>query len=681
MTTDLAGQHWTLRLDGDGIAWLTLDRQGASTNTLSTGVLRELATHLATLKAKPPRGLVVASAKANGFIAGADITEFRTDLTLDEGLAMIRAGQQTLDALEALPCPTVAALHGFALGGGLELALACRYRVAAAEGTTSLGLPEVNLGIHPGYGGTVRAPRLIGVRAAMQLMLTGAPVRADKALRMGLVDRVVPQAGLLDAAKALVQSPPARRKAPLLDRLLGWPVVRGVLAGQLDQQVARRARREHYPAPYAIVDLWRQHGGSGAAAYRAEAQSIATLFGSATSRNLVRVYFLQERLKAMGGKGQREFRHVHVVGAGVMGGDIAAWCAWRGMTVTLQDREAKYVEPAMARARELFTKKARGQAARADEATARLTMDIEGAGVPRADVVIEAIYENPEAKRALYARLVPQMKPEALLCTNTSSLVLEDLARELPDPSRLVGLHFFNPVAKMPLVEVIHGRATDPAVAQAALAFTRRLDKLPLPCGSAPGFVVNRVLMPYIGEAMLAAQEGVALATIDRVAVEHGFPMGPIELADTVGLDIAMHVGKVLAEAFGKPTASNVVALVEARKLGRKSGEGFYPWVDGKPRKPPEAGPAPEDLEDRLVLSYVNEAVACLRDGVVTEADLLDVGMIFGTGYAPFRGGPLAYARTRGVDACVARLRELAARHGARFAPDAGWEALRPPGA
>jgi 3-hydroxyacyl-CoA dehydrogenase/enoyl-CoA hydratase/3-hydroxybutyryl-CoA epimerase len=310
---------------------------------------------------------------------------------------------------------------------------------------------------------------------------------------------------------------------------------------------------------------------------------------------------------------------------------------------------------------------------------ARLTPDVEGSGVPQADIVIEAIFENAEAKRALYAKLEPAMKPAAILATNTSSIVLEELAQGLADPGRLVGLHFFNPVAKMMLVEIIRSQQTRADVVEDALSFTRKLDKLPLPCRSSAGFVVNRILMPYMTEAMLAADEGISLALIDRAAVSFGMPMGPIELADTVGLDVASHVGRILADAFGMPVPKGTAELIAAGHLGRKSGRGYYEWRDGKPVKPQAAARAPDDLTDRLILQYLNEAVACLREGVIDDADLLDAGMIFGTGFAPFRGGPLHYARARGATAIVARLEQLAATYGPRFMPDAGWTSFTAP--
>jgi len=522
----------------------------------------------------------------------------------------------------------------------------------------------------------VRTPQLVGAPAALDLMLTGKSLRAEEAKKLGLVDRLATRDGLAAAAREIAVAAPPRRRPPLGQRVLAWPVIRSFVSTQARKQVARRARPEHYPAPYAILELFERYGASGAQAFEAEARSIAKLFLSEQSRNLVRVFFLQNRMKALGGKSARKVAHVHVVGAGVMGGDIAAWCASRGLTVTLQDREMKYVEPALARARDFFGKRARDPA-KAGEMAARLTADVEGAGVPRADLVIEAIFENADAKRALYAKLEPRMKAEALLATNTSSIVLEELAQGLADPGRLVGLHFFNPVAKMMLVEIIRSTGTRDAVVEDALAFTRRIDKLPLPCRSSPGFAVNRVLMPYMTEAMLAADEGVPLALIDRAAVDFGMPMGPIELADTVGLDVASHVGKILSEAFGLPVPRGTAQLLTAGHVGRKSGRGYYEWRDGKPVKPQSEGRAPGDLTDRMVLQYLNEAVACLREGVVGDADLLDGGMIFGTGFAPFRGGPLHYARARGVASIVTRLEELAAKHGPRFKPDEGWSALR----
>jgi len=679
--TASTSRQWTLEIDSDRVAWLTFDKPGASANSLSRAAMEELDERLREAEQQRPAGLVIRSGKS-GFIAGADVSEFGQVREPAAAVPSIRAAHGVLQRLADLPFPTVAAINGYCLGGGLELAMACRHRVCADDPKVTLGLPEVMLGIHPGFGGTVRAVQLVGVATAMDLMLTGKNLRPDKALQLGLVDEIVPAGRLHDAAKALALHPRTRRRAPFSQRLLNLPLARSFVAGKIENQVRRRVRKEHYPAPYAIVELWRRHGASPRTGYEAEAQSVARLVCTPTSRNLVRVFFLQERLKGLGGRELPTGGHVHVVGAGVMGGDIAAWCALRGFTVTLQDRGAELVQPALDRARAFFEKRSRVPG-RAAEQLARLQADVEGHGIDRADVVIEAIYENAGAKRELYARIEPRLKPGALLATNTSSLMLEPLAEQLAAPGRLVGLHFFNPVAQMPLVEVVESAATEPQTLAAALAFTRAIDKLPLPCRSAPGFLVNRVLMPYMTEAMLAAGAGVPLATIDEVAVNFGMPMGPIELADIVGLDVCLHVGRILAAAFGGPAPDAVAQLVESGKLGKKTGQGLYEWRDGKAVKPPvdPSARAPDDLEDRLMLAMVNEAMAVLREGVVADGDLIDAGVIFGSGFAPFRGGPLRYARERGVADVVARLEVLAAKHGERFRPDPGWSSFGGPGA
>jgi 3-hydroxyacyl-CoA dehydrogenase/enoyl-CoA hydratase/3-hydroxybutyryl-CoA epimerase len=670
---------WKLETDAGGIAWLAFDKPGTSTNVLSRDTLLELDAHLAALERSPPRGLVIRSAKASGFIAGADVKEFVELKSVEQGVQMVRSAQGVLARIEALPCPSVAIIHGFALGGGLELALACRYRVGVKSDKLSIGLPEVMLGIHPGFGGTVRAVRVAGVRAAMQMMLTGKTLRGDQAKRAGFIDRLVFPADAEAAARELIARQPKPRRAPLLDRVLSWPMVRALVRKSLLSQVRAKARPEHYPAPYALIDLWSKYGGHGERAYEAEAHSIATLMVGDTSRNLVRVFMLQDRLKNLGGKSKLPIERVHVVGAGVMGGDIAAWCAQRGLNVTLQDRELKFIEPALGRAREAFTKRFKDPV-KAGELMTRITADVAGDGVPRSDVIIEAIFENAEAKHALFARLEPRMKPDAILATNTSSIMLEQLDDKLPDPGRLVGVHFFNPVSQLPLVEIVRGENSSEEAIQRAIAFTRKIDKLPLPCKSAPGFLVNRVLVPYLYEAMFAFQDGIPIETIDEAALRYGMPMGPVELADVVGLDVCKHVGDIVSAALErqKPDTSRIDALIAAGKLGRKTGEGFYVWRDGKAVKPP--GPPPEppkDLEDRLILSLANECAAVLRERIVADADLIDAGVIFGSGFAPFRGGPLTYARTRGVEAVVARLTELARAHGPRFQPDEGWSAIR----
>ena len=679
-TVEPNSEHWRCKRDSDGIAWLCIDKADGSANVLSAAVLRELDVHLETLRGDLPRGVVVHSGKTNGFVMGADINEFTRIRNADEGYELVRLGQQVLDKLEQLDCPTVAIINGFALGGGLELAMACRYRIALQNEKPVIGLPEVQLGIHPGFGGTVRAVRIAGVRAAMALMLTGKSITVGKALRQHLVDRIVAADGGESAARELIAAPPAPAQAPLLDKLLNISLIRPLLARVLKKQVASKARADHYPAPYAIIELWRKHGASARTGYDAEARSIAELMCGATSRNLVRVFFLQNRLKGQGNKSAQSIRKVHVVGAGVMGGDIAAWCALRGLEVTLQDREDKYIQPAMQRAEKLFAKKTYSDED-CKQAQQRLRSDVQGDGVQDADLVIEAIYENLDAKKSLYAKLEETMKDGAILATNTSSIRLEELRVDLREPRRFIGLHFFNPVAQLPLVEIVHCEDSTDEVLDAGFAFVKKIGKLPLACRSAPGFVVNRLLTPYMGEAMRLGEDGMALRDIDRLAVDFGMPMGPVELADSVGLDVGLNVSQVLGKAFDRPVPARLEEMVKAGKLGRKSGQGFYKWENGKAVKPGgDSQPPPADAQDRLMLPLINEAVACLSEQVVADADLLDAGVIFGTGFAPFRGGPLQYARDRGIDNIVARLEALAARHGPRFAPHAGWQQLRDSG-
>ena len=669
-------QNWTIAYDNDRIAWLCLDKAGTSTNVLSQSVMQELSDALDLLDKDPPLGLVLYSGKENGFVYGADITEFPALSKRADALELTRQGLALFARLAALPWPTVAAINGLALGGGLELALACDWRIATQGHKPSLGLPEVNLGLHPGLGGTVRLVRLIGVRQAMPMMLTGKSVTPSRALKSGLVDQVVPAADWRKAAAEFARKTPVPRRAPALDRLLSFGPLRPLLARQMTAQVARRAKRQHYPAPFAMVDLWQRHAARGDAAFDAEARSFVELMQSATSANLVRVFGLQERLKRAAGDKRDVASHVHVVGAGVMGGDIAAWCALRGLSVTLQDREMQYIQPALDRAGELFEKRLRGPG-EADAARARLVADVTGEGAADADIVIEAIFEDRDAKQALYQTLEPRMKGSAMLATNTSSIPLQELAPCLRHPERLFGLHFFNPVAKLPLVEIVSGPQTSERAAGTGAAFARQIGKLPLPCQSLPGFLVNRILGPYMAEAMVLLQEGVTKPVIDRAATEFGMPMGPVELADSVGLDVALHVAQILSPVIGRPVGPQLEELVAAGKLGRKSGEGFYRYRNGKPERDKPAGEIDPEFTERLMLAYVNEAAACLADGVVTDPDLVDAGAVFGTGFAPFRGGPMHYARERGVDEIVAGLEALAARHGDRFKPSPGWAQVR----
>ena len=668
--------HWKAERDAEGIVVLTLDRADASVNALNRAVLDELAQIVERLSFEPPRGVVLRSGKSNGFIAGADIKEFESYEKQGGVLASIENGQRVFQNLARLRCPTVAAIHGFCMGGGTELALACRYRVATRDASTRIGLPEVMLGIHPGWGGTARLPRLIGAPQALPLMLTGRAVGANEAKSLGLVDALTSYELLLDAAKEQIRHPHAR---PLLQRARGWATniwpVRQILAPIVRKQTAAKARPDQYPAPFALIEVWRRGGSSIAQRLKLEARSVAKLAATPTCHNLVRVYFLQERLKGLGAGSYADIQRVHVVGAGVMGGDIAAWCALRGFDVTLQDREMKFIQPALDRAQELFAKRLKTPD-RIQPAAARLKADVEGKGIADADLVIEAIFENLQAKQDLYKKTEPAMKAGALLATNTSSIPLDELRSAVADDKRFLGLHYFNPVAQMPLVEIVRQDHLAAANEKHALAFCKAIDKLPVPVKGTPGFLVNRILMPYLLEAMRLYKEGVPGPVLDRAAKKFGMPMGPIELADTVGLDVCASVGKEVGEFLGLEIPDGMDELIKAGKKGKKTGEGLYKWENGKPVKP-EVDPnyvEPPDITERMILPMLNESVSCLHDGVVDDADLLDAGVIFGTGFAPFRGGPVQHIRTVGADKIKAQLDVLAGKYGKRFAPKAGWD-------
>ncbi|OAE51738.1 enoyl-CoA hydratase [Achromobacter xylosoxidans] len=639
MTTLDTLSHWRLNHDPDGLAWLTFDRAGSAVNALSADTMAELSVVLDALDRDPPQGLIIQSGKATGFIVGADVNEFATLDTPEQARGLVSRGWNLMNRLAGVRYPTLALIQGHCLGGGLELALACRYRLVADQPGASLALPEVMLGIFPGWGGMLRLPQVIGAPAALDMMLTGRGADARRAAALGLVDARVPPRLLLAAARQTVLSrKPARRARGLGALLNRWPL-KAIVANRARKQIAAKDPLGHYPAAPAIVEIWEKHGGNALKA----PDLIDRIISSGTARNLLRVFRLQERLKANGKQpGVAPARHVHVVGAGVMGGDIAAWCAYKGMTVTLQDQEMSRIAPALKRAAELYTRRLKDpRLARA--AFDRLVPDPDGNGVPLADVIIEAISEQPDAKRALYRSLEPRMKPDALLATNTSSLSLETLREGLARPARLVGIHFFNPVAKMPLVEVVHAQGGDPDAQTRACAFVGQIDKLALPVKSAPGFLVNAVLAPYLLQAMRSVDEGVAPETVDAAMVAFGMPMGPLELADTVGLDIARDAGAQLAGGAEPPRC--LADRLARNELGKKSGKGFYTWRDGKPVKQRGGDPAaaPAGLAQRLIQPLIDATRERVADGIVADADLADAGVIFGTGFAPFTGGPLHY--------------------------------------
>ncbi len=644
--TDSLLKHWRWEKEPNGLAWLTFDKQGESTNTFSREALQELGAALDAIAAAKPRGLVIRSAKEN-FIAGADIKEFTRFANAQEALAFNRLGWDTLQKLRDLPFPSTAMVNGFCMGGGLELALACTYRVALDDPKTRFAFPEVMLGIWPTWHGLQWLPKLVGPSAALDMILTGRAVDARRAKKIGLATEAAPLRVLENTARAVTLEARAPRKLRLLDRLM-LGVGRSFVAAQARKQVAKRARREHYPAPYAILDAWVKYDGDPFAAQADPSCSLGALFDHPTTRNLIRIFFLQERMKGLAKGVDFKARHVHVIGAGVMGGDIAAVCAMRGIKVTLQDTSPERLAPAVKRAAELFGKRLKDPR-RVRDALDRLIPDVAGAGVARADVIIEAIFENLQAKRELFAKLELVAKPDAVLATNTSSLKLADVAAKFKDPARLVGIHFFNPVPQLQLVEVVSGPGTNLEMVKKATAFVRQIDKLPLPVKDSPGFLVNRVLGPYMQNAFRLLDEGLKPETIDAAMEEFGMPMGPIELADTVGLDVCLAAGKELAkkDAYSEPEAAQVLLnRIALGQLGRKTGQGIYRYENGKAVKGQPDAWKPE-LVEALIEPYLAEVKAVLAEGIVADAELIDAGLIFGTGFAPFRGGPLHYLASR----------------------------------
>ncbi|MCX2723968.1 3-hydroxyacyl-CoA dehydrogenase NAD-binding domain-containing protein [Roseibium salinum] len=666
--------NWRLRRDESGVAWAIVDCKDTGTNTLSETVLTDLSQLLEAVEADLPKALVVRSAKPGGFIAGADVSEFRGASDEDAIAERLRAGHGVIDRLEALKCPTIAVVHGFALGGGFELALACDYRIAI-DGAW-FGFPEVRLGLHPGLGGTFRLSELIDPTEAMTLMLTGKSAHTKKAKKLGIADEITQERHLRAAVAAFARKDGKQHngrgfKAAVLD--LG--PARNMAAGRMRSQTEEKAPREHYPAPHALIGIWESHGGDRSAMQQAEIRSFAHLITTDTAQNLIRVFFLREKLKK-NGDGKSGVTSVHIVGAGTMGAEIAAWCAIKGFRVTISDIELEPLGKAVEEAARTARKEHLSDIEIRDVLD-RLMPDPRSYGLGEADLIIEAAPEKPDLKRELLTSIDERAREDAVIATNTSSLELGGLASVLKNPGRFAGLHFFNPVSKLELVEVVsHPQASAETLALLN-AFTGEIDRLPTPVRTYPGFLVNRILTPYLLEAALMVDEDIEPAAIDQAAERFGMPMGPLEVADRVGLDICLDVADSLRDKLEKPIAEIpgwMRKRVEKGELGEKSGQGIYAWKDGEPQKSKANDEMSSVNQDRLILSMLNAAVECLREGVVGDPDTLDAAMIFATGFAPFRGGPIHYARQRGPDEIVVTLEELARRHGPRFAPDEGWK-------
>ncbi|MGO9483641.1 MAG: 3-hydroxyacyl-CoA dehydrogenase NAD-binding domain-containing protein [Rhodomicrobium sp.] len=670
MAADIANlKDWKFQIDVEGLAWATIDVQGQSQNTLGREPVEELDAIVAAVEEgardKRVRGVIFMSGKEKSFIAGADIREFDNLKTEAEVTEVVHAATGIFDRIERLPVPAVAAIHGFCLGGGLEFSLACHYRIADREEGTRIGLPEVKLGLIPGLNGAARWLRQSGPLLAMPNMLAGRMLRPAQARAAGIVDQLVPTHHELRwaARKAVLQRRKSQRTATYLAPVTMFEAARRYLANRMRKETAAKICEEHYPAPFRLIDLFEKHGGSYESLKREETKTFAPLMVSEQSRNLRRVFKLSEMLKAEAPKHGFAPLRAHVVGAGTMGADIAMVCVAQGMEVSLQDVSAEAVDRALERAKGFFKGRLKS-GADATKAMARLIADPKGAQAHRADVVIEAIFENLEAKQKLFAEIEPKLKPGAVLATNTSSLPIEQIATVLKDPGRLIGIHFFNPVAAMPLVEVVRGPQSREEEIRKGAGFVTRIGKFPLIVKSVPGFLVNRVLAPYMFDAMRRVAEGTPKEKIDAAAEKFGMPMGPVELIDLVGLDVALNVAKEL----GLPTPDDnpLVRLAAQKKLGKKSGEGLYKWVGGKAQKMNiEADQAElEELGREIVKPLIDECEKALSEGVAASADHVDAGVIFGTGFAPFRGGPLHY-RASLKQAGEAEHSEPAAAHAA----------------
>jgi 3-hydroxyacyl-CoA dehydrogenase / enoyl-CoA hydratase / 3-hydroxybutyryl-CoA epimerase len=683
-----------------GVAHLVMDDPSRKVNVIDENAILSLEQALAELeRAATLEGVILRSAKPGSFIAGADIHAIGSMTDRAQVLALIRRAHAAFGRLAALAAPTVAAIDGVCLGGGTELALSCDSRIASEEPRTQIGLPETLLGIFPGFGGTTRLPRLIGARAALDLILTGRALDAKRAARSGLIARAVPAAWLIEAAERRLEELKKRPARTRADRYRGrgfmdWALEGNPLGRQIVFQQAQamtKARTQgHYPAPIAAIRVMELGWGRPVAeGLKLEADWVSDLVVGPVCKNLVRIFLLSERAKkddvAAPDLKPAPVRTLALMGAGVMGGGIAELASRNGIAVRVRDIQPASLTRALETIHSIIaerSRKKRGGNTERDRQLARVLPTLDLSGFKLADAAIEAVIEDLDVKRRVFGELEVRMSATALLATNTSSLSVNSLADGLEHPERFCGFHFFNPVHRMPLVEVVRGAKTSDATLVTAVALARRLGKTPVVVQDAPGFVVNRILMPYLREAMHLLEEGYALTEIDAAMRRFGMPMGPFEVIDEVGLDVAVKVAAVLSRAFPErmSAAPALEKLVAAKRLGRKNGVGFYrhrgrkripdPGLSallGLDRERKASGPGV--LSERMVLGMINEAAHCLEDGVVGDAGMLDLAMIFGAGFPPFRGGPLRHADTLGLPRVEARLTALRAECGDRFAP------------
>ena len=635
--TKIEYKHWQIEQDADDIVWLGLDVASKSVNILSIAVLDELADITQALADAPPSGLVLHSLKSRGFIFGADINEFESFASQDEIKAHIVNTLETIQRIEDLPCPTVALVDGVALGGGCELALGFDVIIGVDDPAVQIGFPEVNLGLLPGYGGTGRMFKRAGISTALNMVLYGKPLNAKTALSANIFDFLVSNNNeLIDEAKKVIKDFEKRGSA--------IPPVADIddLIGAETAKIEARFRETNTPAPFEILRHCAMENPDQARLIAAETDIFARLMMGDASRGLRRVFALNDSVKKQG-RGNSDVLHIHVIGAGVMGGDIAAVAAMSGFKVTLQDINAEAIENAVKRAHDLYDRRSKS-AEIAAAAKDRLHADQAGSGLADADLLIEAVAENLDLKRQVFAEAESKMKAGSIMATNTSAIPLEEIGAVLKNPARLIGMHFFNPVPVLPLVEIVHTEVSDAEMVRRAMCVSGAMKKLPIACKSSPGFLVNRALLPYLFAAIDAVLEGENPDMIDQALVEFGMPMGPIELADQIGLDVCHDAGVVLG--MTETSASRLKTLIAAGTIGRKTGQGFYQW-DGKKAIRPRATYAADELHAlalRLLSPLVAECRAAVAEGVVTSNDMADAAMLFGVGFAAHTGGPLFWA-------------------------------------
>lgn len=676
--------HWNWRADSSGTIWVEFDRADKTTNTINLEVLLELEHLIESLKQQAPENaewkkLIFCSKKLNGFIAGADILDVFAQNDPAKTDLLIEKGQELFLKIEKFPLPTIALIHGFCLGGGCELALACDWRVALQSSSLNMGLPEVLLGLQPGWGGSVRLMRLIGVPAAFEMILSGKTLNASQIKRKKVADYVIPER-LLNATLASITH---KRPRPWFSWPWGWQwpwrlsPVRGILAFFLRSHLKKKkVSPVHYPAPWAMIANWEQVGHLTQKAFDREVRSIQALARTDTAKHLINVFRLRDQAKKSGDKSLETPKKIHVVGAGVMGGDIAYWAAAQGYHVSLSDPDLNQLHQTMKRAATWAKRRLK----KASEQTAfwdRLFLDPKADALPAADLIIEAVPENLNLKKKVLADITAKARPDAIVATNTSTIPIETLAEGFLGPERLIGVHFFNPVPKMPLVEVISGTQSDSLVHQKAVSWVLGMKKLPLTVASTPGFCVNRILLPYICEGLRLMQQGEQQEVIDRSATDFGLPMGPIELADQVGLDVCAGALDSMGLTLEPDLAEKLEKLLESKSYGKKSGIGLYHYRKGKIRR--------NKIRDRSRLSYcqdhllfalLNEVVQVWAENIVQSKDDIDLACVFGFGFPAFRGGPMVYIKEQGIPHLLQRF-ELCTRHRSTWIKEeAAWNQL-----